>query len=80
MTTAIQLDRMSRVEKLQTMEDIWTDLSKAASEVESPAWHESVLKETEASVASGQERIADWEMAKRELRMRCTTYAKTTWS
>lgn len=70
MTTAIQLDRMSRVEKLQTMEDIWTDLSRIESEVESPAWHEAVLKETDARVAAGQERIADWETAKRELRMR----------
>ena len=69
MTTAIQLDRMSRVEKLQTMEDIWTDLSKIESEVESPVWHEAVLKETDARVAAGQERIADWETAKRELRM-----------
>ena len=61
---------MSRVEKLQTMEAIWEDLSHAESEVESPAWHEDLLKETEARVAAGLERIADWEIAKRELRMR----------
>ena len=66
----MQIDRMSRVEKLQTMEAIWEDLSNAVPEVESPAWHEDVLKETEARVAAGQERIADWEVAKRELRMR----------
>jgi hypothetical protein len=70
MSTAIQIERMSRVEKLQTMEAIWEDLSHADPEIESPAWHEVVLKETEARVAAGQERIADWEMAKRELRMR----------
>ncbi len=70
MTTAIQIEHMSRVEKLQTMEAIWEDLSRAEFEVESPAWHENVLKETEGRVAAGQERIADWEMAKRELRMR----------
>jgi hypothetical protein len=52
------------------MEAIWEDLSHAEPEIESPAWHEGVLKETEARVAAGQERIADWEMAKRELRMR----------
>ena len=70
MTTVIQLDRMTRVEKLQTMEAIWDDLSHAEPEVESPAWHEAALQETGARVAAGQERIADWEMAKRELRMR----------
>ena len=52
------------------MEALWADLSKNEAEVESPAWHEAVLKETESRVAAGQERIADWETAKRELRKR----------
>ena len=61
---------MSRTEKLQAMEAIWADLSKAETDAESPAWHDDVLRETEARVAAGQERIADWETAKRELRKR----------
>lgn len=52
------------------MEAIWADLSKDDAQVESPAWHESVLKETEARVAAGQEQISDWQTAKRELRKR----------
>ncbi len=52
------------------MEALWDDLSKPEADVDSPAWHNDVLKETEARVASGQERIADWETAKRELRKR----------
>ena len=70
MTTTIEIERMSREEKLQAMEAIWTDLSKAEADVESPVWHAAVLRETEARVAAGQERIADWETAKRELRKR----------
>ena len=70
MVSTIQIEKMSREEKLQTMEAIWADLSKSGAEVESPAWHEDVLKETEARIAAGQERIADWETAKRELRKR----------
>ena len=70
MVSALQIEQMSREEKLQTMEAIWADLSKAGAELESPAWHRAVLKETEARVAAGQERIADWETAKRELRKR----------
>jgi hypothetical protein len=68
MVTTIQIEQMSRAEKLQVMEAIWADLSKA--EVESPAWHADVLRETEARVAAGEERITDWEVAKRELRKR----------
>ncbi len=70
MVSALEIEKVSRVEKLQTMETIWADLSKAESDLESPAWHEDVLRQTEARVAAGQERIADWETAKRELRKR----------
>jgi len=70
MTTPIQIEKLSRAEKLQTMEALWDALSRAEDEVESPQWHRDVLKETEARVAAGHERIADWETAKRELRKR----------
>lgn len=70
MTSALQIEQMSRIEKLQTMEAIWDDLSHSGHEVASPDWHRDMLKETEAKVAAGQERIADWELAKRELRLR----------
>ena len=70
MISTIQIEQMSRGEKLQTMEAIWADLSKSEHDVESPAWHEVVLQQTEARVAAGQERITDWETAKKELRKR----------
>jgi hypothetical protein len=70
MTTAIQIEKLSRAEKLQTMEALWEALSREEAEVESPIWHRDILKQTEARVAAGQERIADWEVAKRELRKR----------
>ncbi|MBI3985868.1 MAG: addiction module protein [Lentisphaerae bacterium] len=70
MNTSIQIERMSREEKLQTMEALWADLSRDDAAVESPAWHQAVLKETEARVTAGQEQIADWTTAKRILRTR----------
>ena len=63
MTTAIQLERMTRAEKLQAMEALWIDLSRDEASVESPSWHHAVLKETEARVAAGQEQLADWTTA-----------------
>jgi hypothetical protein len=68
MLSQTQIKRMSREEKLRTMEAIWTDLANDDSALASPAWHEDALKETEARVASGQEHIEDWHEAKRELR------------
>lgn len=70
MTTTIQIAQMSRDEKLQTMEALWADLCRDEAEVESPAWHEVLLKETEAKVAAGREQVADWTNARRELRER----------
>ena len=70
MVTTVQIEQMSRAEKLQVMEALWADLSKTEAEVESPAWHADVLRETEARVAAGEERITDWDTAKRELRKR----------
>lgn len=70
MLTTVQIEQMSRAEKLQVMEALWADLSKTEAEVESPAWHADVLRETEARVAAGEERITDWDSAKRELRQR----------
>jgi hypothetical protein len=68
--STLQIEQMSREEKLRALEAIWADLSKDDIELESPAWHEDVLKETEARVAAGKERIEDWQTAKRELRKR----------
>ena len=70
MVTPPEIRQMSRAEKLKLMEAIWADLAKSETEVESPNWHAEVLTETETRVAAGEERIADWELAKKELRKR----------
>jgi hypothetical protein len=70
MSSTLQIAQMSREEKLRMLEAIWADLSKDEVDVESPPWHEAALKETEARVAAGKERIEDWQTAKRELRKR----------
>ncbi len=62
--------RLPRPEKLRLMEALWTDLSVVEEDYESPAWHESALRETEARVASGEEQQVDWAEAKRRLRTR----------
>jgi hypothetical protein len=59
---------MTTAEKLRVMEAIWADLSRNETQVESPAWHEDVLKKREAKVKSGAESFIDWETAKKQLR------------
>ncbi len=66
----IGIKQLSREEKLRVMEAIWEDLSSEDQSIQSPAWHESILQETEQRVQSGQEQTFDWKEAKKELRKR----------
>lgn len=62
-----QIARLSREEKVQLMEALWIDLSRSDEDVRSPSWHEDCLRETEVRYLAGEERVLDWEDAKREL-------------
>ena len=70
MQSTIEIRNLSREEKLRVMETIWEDLSREDEEVEFPDWHQKALQETERRLNSGQEKIVDWQVAKKELRER----------
>jgi hypothetical protein len=70
MESVLPLDRMSTAEKLRAIEEIWADLSRDEARLESPAWHQQVLRERDAQVEAGAESYVDWEKAKAELRQR----------
>ena len=66
----LDLQNMSREEKLRTMHSLWEDLVRDDEAIESPTWHGDALRETEERVRSGVEKVHDWEQAKEELRKR----------
>jgi hypothetical protein len=66
----LDLEQMSREEKLKAMHQLWEDLARDESSVQSPAWHSDALREVEERVRQGVERAHDWEDAKKELRRR----------
>jgi hypothetical protein len=72
MEATLPLDKMSVVEKLRAMEMLWADLSRNEAKLESPAWHEDVLRDREAKIKSGKESFMDWETAKKQLRDKLT--------
>jgi hypothetical protein len=49
----LPLDRMTTIEKLQTMEALWEDLSKKGDEFISPSWHGAILSERDKNLAEG---------------------------
>ena len=70
MDITLPLDQMTTVEKLRVMEVLWSDLSRHEEQLDSPAWHEKVLKDREEKLRSGSERAIEWEVAKQQLRDR----------
>ncbi|MST93981.1 MAG: hypothetical protein EXS33_01680 [Pedosphaera sp.] len=68
MQASLPLNRMTREEKLRAMEELWADLSREESQVESPGWHGDVLHERAEAVKSGKETFMDWDEAKKQLR------------
>jgi hypothetical protein len=68
MQVTLPLAQMSTAEKLQVMEALWADLSRQETQLESPAWHEQVLRERDEAVRSGKEKPLDWETAKAQWR------------
>ena len=52
MTIDLLLSGLTTSEKLDAMDFLWRDLSRSASEFQSPAWHEAVLTERMANPSS----------------------------
>lgn len=55
-------------QKLNLMEAIWDDLTKDDEILESPDWHEAVLKDREEALSSGKITVSDWKEAKDRIR------------
>jgi hypothetical protein len=70
MQVSIPLEKMTTLEKLRVIEEIWEDLRHAAQEIPSPAWHADVLHARELRVRTRKSRFRDWTEAKARIRRR----------
>lgn len=52
--TTTEIKRMSTVERLQAMEELWDALCHEEQEIESPAWHGKILEERKKKIESGE--------------------------
>ena len=50
----IEISRMSKIERLQTMEKLWDSLIHDGSEIESPEWHGEVLAARKKAIDEGK--------------------------
>ena len=72
MSIAIPLERMSAMDKLQAIEEIWSDLARVSADVPSPSWHADVLRAREQRITDGRSRFLDIDEAKQAVRERLT--------
>jgi hypothetical protein len=64
----LPLKDMSLNEKFMAIEMIWDDICHRSADFPSPAWHETVLEERDEKIASGEDKLIDWEVAKKQMR------------
>lgn len=64
----LNLENLSRTEKLSMMEAIWDDLSHDVAPITSPEWHAQALQEAELAVSQNQAGFVSWDAAKKALR------------
>ena len=70
MQVTIPLDRMTTLEKLRVIEDVWDDLCHSKEDIPSPAWHADVLQFREQQIRNGESKFLELNEAKRVLRER----------
>lgn len=65
---ALPLAELSFSQKLDLMEALWADLSHDEKKFQSPAWHETVLKDREKVFLFEKSTFSDWEQAKKRIK------------
>jgi small-conductance mechanosensitive channel len=70
MAVDLPLQQMSLSAKMELLEALWDNLSRAPDQVESPEWHKDILEERRQRLQSGEETVSDWEGAKEDIRRR----------
>ena len=74
MATLLPLDKMTRIQKVRAMNELWTDLTCDSDSLPSPAWHAVELKKRKAKAAAGKVVWTDWIVAKQRLRQKLNAH------
>ncbi len=64
----LNIENLTRTEKLRMMEAIWDDLARDSVPLSSPEWHTQALNEVERTHAENQSNFVSWDVAKKTLR------------
>jgi hypothetical protein len=60
----LPLSQLTLAQKLDLMETLWADLSRDEKTLNSPDWHQAVLKDREKELEDGSATVSEWKDAK----------------
>ena len=63
-----EIKNMTTVERLEAMELLWDALCHEEEEVQSPAWHELILKKRKERIESGEAKFYTLDQLKERFR------------
>lgn len=63
----LPLEKMAVSEKLQIMEELWSDLCCNQDQIPIPEWHKDLLDKRAELVKQGKATFVDWESAKKRI-------------
>lgn len=66
MAHQLEIDKLTTSEKIQLMEELWSELTREGMDFPLPDWHEQELKRREQL----EKDFTDWDEAKKEIRNR----------
>ncbi|MDY0041320.1 MAG: addiction module protein [Desulforhabdus sp.] len=64
----LPLSKLTVAQKVALMEALWDDLARHEKTLDSPDWHEEVLKDREKAIAAGKASFSDWKEAKERIK------------
>ena len=59
-----EIKKMTVLERLQTMEELWDTLCQQENEMESPEWHKNILEERRGKIKKGETNLISLEELK----------------
>ncbi len=68
MLATLPLKEMTLEEKFMTIEMVWDDIYHNSPNFKSPSWHKKILEERDKKIASGEDKLIDWDDAKISMR------------
>ncbi|MBN2131538.1 MAG: addiction module protein [Sedimentisphaerales bacterium] len=66
----LPLAKLTLAQKLDLIETLWADIIKDEKALESPGWHEDVLRDRQKALEAGKASVRDWDEAKKKIRSR----------